>query len=174
MEQEKKDIYFMGLALREAQKAYLNKEVPVGTVIVYQDQVIAKGYNQVELLKDPTAHSEVLAITAAASYFNDWRLLKTTLYTTLEPCLMCAGAILSARISRLVWGAPDLRVGANGSWIDVFEKKHPIHELEIIKNVLKDESAFLMKSFFQEQRKVKEESSKQNKKLDRNKNLELD
>ncbi len=153
--QEDKDIYFMSLALKQAQTAYLNKEVPVGSVIVYRDQVIAKGYNQVELLKDPTAHSEIIAITAAANYFEDWRLLKTTLYTTLEPCTMCAGAIINSRISRVVWGAPDIRVGANGSWIDVFQKKHPIHEVEVRPRVLEKESAFLLKSFFEEKRKLK-------------------
>jgi tRNA(adenine34) deaminase len=150
-----KDNFFMFEALKQAKKAFDEKEVPIGCVIVYEDKIIARGYNQVEKLKDPTAHAEILCITSAAAYFNDWRLLDTTIYTTLEPCIMCAGAIINARISRLVWSANDTRVGANGSFIDIFEKEHPIHTLEITKNVLEDLSSDLLKSFFQKKRKAK-------------------
>lgn len=148
-----RDQFFMFEALKQAKKAYDEDEVPVGAVLVLNNKVIAKGYNQVEKLKDPTAHAEMIAITSGASYLNDWRLLDTTLYCTLEPCTMCAGAIMLARIKRLVWAARDIRVGANGSFLDIFEKDHPIHQLEITKNVLEENSSSLLKRFFEEKRK---------------------
>ncbi len=152
------DIYFMGQALKEAQKAYLEDEVPVGSVIVIKNKIIAKGYNQVELLKDATAHAEILAITSASAEIGDWRLAEATLYCTLEPCLMCAGAMFASRIKRLVWGAEDLRLGVNGSWKDVFgqgKNKYPLHQIEVTKHILKAESAFLLKEFFQKKRREK-------------------
>jgi tRNA(adenine34) deaminase len=147
------DLYFMKEALKEAQKAFDADEVPVGAVLVYEQRVIARGYNQVELLQDATAHAEMICLTAGASFFKNWRLAKTTLYCTLEPCSMCAGAILLARVERLVWAAPDIRLGANGSWIDLFAQKHPMHSIEVTSHVLEEEAAFLMKNFFQKQRK---------------------
>jgi tRNA(adenine34) deaminase len=152
-----RDIHFMKEALKEAKKAFERDEVPVGAVLVQNNKVIARGYNQVELLQDATAHAEMLCVTAGASHLGNWRLEKTTLYCTLEPCCMCAGAILSSRIDRLVWAAPDVRVGANGSWIDLFSQKHPIHTLEIVPRVLEAESAELMRRFFQEKRKKKKD-----------------
>jgi len=147
--QEEKDIFYMRQALKEAKKAFDLDEVPIGAVIVFKDKIIAKGHNQVELLKDATAHAEMICLTSASEYINDWRLNDTTLYCTVEPCLMCAGAILAARVKRIVWAAKDIRVGANGSWIDVFSKKHPMHEVEITKNILDNESSLLLKEFFQ-------------------------
>ena len=105
-----------------------------------------------EELKDPSAHAEVLAIRAGAEVLGDWRLLQTTLYTTLEPCLMCAGALLLARVGRVVWGAPDLRHGANGSYVNIFETEHPTHSLQIEGGLLKEESATLMREFFRHRR----------------------
>ena len=146
------DEYFMRKALIEANKAFSKEEVPVGAVLVCNNQVIARGHNQVEMLKDATAHAEMLCLTAGASALDNWRLADTTLYCTLEPCSMCAGAMLLSRISRLVWGAPDLRHGANGSWIDLFIEKHPTHTIEITRGILEAECAALMTEFFQKRR----------------------
>ena len=148
-----RDQHFMREALKEAKKAYEKEEVPVGAVLVHEHKIIARGYNQVELLQDATAHAEMLCLTAGASKLGNWRLADTTLYCTLEPCCMCAGALLSSRVGRLVWGAKDLRLGANGSWIDIFAQKHPMHELEITSGILEAESSELLRSFFQQKRK---------------------
>jgi tRNA(adenine34) deaminase len=150
-------------ALRQAKRGAEAEEVPVGAVLVYQDQIIARGYNQVELLKDATAHAEMLCLTAGAHALENWRLTDTTMYCTLEPCAMCAGAILASRVKRLVWAAPDLRLGANGSWIDLFAYKHPMHTMEIASGVLEQESSFLMKNFFETRRR----SGKKNRGLSR-------
>lgn len=147
------DFFFMQEALKEAKKAFESDEVPVGAVLVREGKIIARGHNQVELLQDATAHAEMLCITAAAEAIGNWRLSETTLYCTLEPCPMCAGALLAARIQRLVWGAPDLRLGANGSWIDLFACKHPMHAIAITPRVLEGEAALLMKNFFNKKRK---------------------
>ena len=147
------DATFMKEALKEAKKAYASDEVPVGAVLVYENKVIARGHNQVEQLQDATAHAEMICLTAGAAALSNWRLTGSTLYCTLEPCAMCAGALLASRCTRLVWGAPDLRLGANGSWIDLFNQKHPMHTLEITSRVLAEESIFLLKQFFQEKRK---------------------
>ena len=147
-----RDLFFMREALKEAKKAAEAEEVPVGAVLVFQDKIIARGYNQVELLKDATAHAEMLCLTSGAHVLENWRLNDTTLYCTLEPCCMCAGAILASRVKRIVWGAPDVRLGANGSWIDLFSFKHPMHSVEITTHVLAEEAAFLMKDFFQNRR----------------------
>lgn len=146
------DEHFMRSALIEAKKAYKEGEVPVGAVVVFENQIIARGHNQVELLKDATAHAEMLAIGSAANALENWRLLGTTLYSTVEPCVMCAGAMLLSRIARLVWGAPDLRHGACGSWVNLFETKHPTHTFEITPGILQDECATLMREFFHERR----------------------
>jgi tRNA(adenine34) deaminase len=149
------DERFMREALKEAKKAFDRDEVPVGAVLVHEGKIISRGFNQVELLKDATAHAEMLCLTAASSSLENWRLLNTTLYCTLEPCCMCAGALMLSRVSRLVWAAPDLRLGANGSFVDLFDTKHPFHSIEIQKGVLEAESADLMRAFFQKQRQKK-------------------
>lgn len=148
------DILFMKEALKQAEKAYDNGEVPVGAVLVSEGKIVAKGFNQVELLKDATAHAEMICLTAGTLFFNNWRLLNATLYSTLEPCSMCAGAMFSSRIKRLVWSAKDLRLGANGSFVDLFSKKHPFHAIEVEAGLLSEESESLMKSFFKKQRDV--------------------
>lgn len=150
-----KDVFFMKQALIEARKAYERDEVPVGCVIVYENHIIARGHNTVEHLQDATAHAEILCIGAASQYLENWRLLDTTLYCTLEPCLMCAGAILQSRIRRIVWAAPDLRVGAGGSWINVFKEKHPFHQVECCSGVCFEEAEQLMKKFFVNKRAQK-------------------
>ena len=147
-------------ALKEARKAFDEGEVPVGAVLVFEGHVIARGHNQVELLKDATAHAEMIAITSGANHIANWRLNDTTLYCTLEPCVMCAGAILSSRIKRLVYGASDIRQGANGSWVNLFDKEHPIHSVEVQGGLLADFSAELMTKFFQEQRRKKDNEAR--------------
>lgn len=151
--QEKIDDRFMGEALNEAQKAFRDGEVPIGAVLVFEGRVIARGYNQVEKLQDATAHAEMLCITAGTEALENWRLTDATLYCTVEPCPMCAGAMILSRIGRLVWGAPDIRQGANGSWCNLFEERHPIHNFSITQGVRGEESALLLQEFFQRQRK---------------------
>lgn len=146
------DEMFMIEALKEAWKAFKADEVPVGAVLVKDGKVISRGHNQVEMLKDATAHAEMLCITAGEFALENWRLSDTTLYCTVEPCTMCAGAMFLSRVSNLVWGAPDLRHGANGSWVNLFDKQHPTHALQIRSGVLQEHSAALMRDFFQRKR----------------------
>lgn len=153
------DEKFMLEALKEAWKAYCADEVPVGAVLVKNERVIARGYNQVEILKDATAHAEMLCITAGEVACENWRLSDTVLYCTMEPCAMCAGAMLLTRVPQLVWGAPDLRHGANGSWVDLLDIRHPMHSISIRKGVLGEFSAQLMREFFQQKRLVHDEQS---------------
>lgn len=149
------DEKFMLMALKEAWIAFCNGEVPVGAVLVHHGEVIARGCNQVEMLNDATAHAEMLCLTAGEAAIENWRLIGTTLYCTIEPCSMCAGAMLLTRISRLVWGAPDIRHGANGSWVDLFKTQHPTHTVEISSGILKDYASVLMRDFFQSRRQQK-------------------
>lgn len=139
-------------ALKEAKKAFKAGEVPVGAVLVHEGKVIARSHNQIETLQDATAHAEMLCVTMGASFFSNWRLLKTTLYCTLEPCVMCAGALFLSRVEKVVWGAPDIRHGANGSLIDFFSLKHPTHQVEVVGHVLEEESKILMQEFFRKRR----------------------
>ena len=155
------DEYFMLEALKEALKAYKADEVPVGAVLVKDGKVLSRGYNQVEMLKDATAHAEMLCITAAEYVLENWRLNDTTLYCTIEPCCMCAGAMLLSRVSHLVWGAPDLRHGANGSWINLFDKQHPTHSLQIRRGILQEYCAGLMQEFFLTKRLEKGKKKKE-------------
>ena len=147
------DETFMLAALREAWQAYKKGEVPIGAVLVHDKKIIARGHNQMELLCDATAHAEMLCITAATTERENWRLTDTTLYTTIEPCTMCMGALLLSRIPTLVWGAPDIRHGANGSWIDVLATPHPTHTPTVKSGVLGEYSATIIKDFFKERRK---------------------
>ncbi|MCK4353209.1 tRNA adenosine(34) deaminase TadA [candidate division WOR-3 bacterium] len=139
--------HWMKEALKEAELAKEEKEVPIGAVIVLNDRIIGRGHNQVESLKDPTAHAEIIAITSASHSINNWRLNNATLYVTLEPCPMCAGAIFLSRISRCVFGAKDPKLGSLGS---VYEIKSP--EIKIISGVLESECKKLLKSFFKNKR----------------------
>lgn len=151
---QNEDEQFMKEALKEAEKAFEALEVPVGAVLVLEGRVIARGYNQMELLKDATAHAEMICLTSGASYYQDWRLQDATLYCTLEPCCMCAGAMFLSRIKRLVWGAPDIRHGACGSWVNLFKEKHPTHTIEVVSGVLENYSKEMMKRFFQMRREM--------------------
>jgi tRNA(adenine34) deaminase len=146
------DKQFMEEALQEAKKAFALGEVPVGSVAVQEGKVIARAFNQVEFFKDASAHAELLCLKKAAQVLGRWRLYDVTLYTTLEPCCMCAGALFSFRIQRLVWGAMDIRQGADGSFVSLFSQKHPIHEFPVVRGVLAEPSSELMKTFFQKRR----------------------
>ncbi|MFZ1731158.1 MAG: tRNA adenosine(34) deaminase TadA [Bacteroidota bacterium] len=139
---------WMELALRQAERAYEAEEVPVGAVVVKEGRMIGKGYNQIEQLKDPTAHAEIIAITAAANTLGDKRLDGCTLYVTLEPCAMCAGAIVLARIPILVFGAYDAKAGACGTLMNIVEDKRLNHTVHVIPGVLDYKSTTLLRSFF--------------------------
>ncbi len=147
------DIQFMRLALRLAVQAAEAGEVPVGAVIVHGSRVIGRAWNQVELLKDPTAHAEIIAITQAASALGDWRLLDTTLYVTKEPCPMCAGAIVNARIPRVVWGMSDPLRGGAVSQFQILHSDSLNHRAECVAGVLEDECTSVMKDFFRMRRR---------------------
>lgn len=146
------DHYFMGEALRQAARAYEAEEVPVGAVIVRGGRIIARAFNQVEQLKDATAHAEMLALTQAESAVGDWRLTDCTLYVTKEPCPMCAGAIVHTRLARVVFGAPDPKAGAAGSALNLLQFASLNHRCEITAGVRDAECRAMLRNFFLEQR----------------------
>ena len=146
------DTRWMQIALKEAEKAYREKEVPVGAIIVLDDEIIGRGYNRVEALQDPTAHAEIIAISSAVNKMGNWRLSGATLYSTIEPCLMCAGAIILSRIKKVVFGARDKKFGAFGSILDITKYKWN-HKIVVVPDILGNESATLMKKFFAEKRR---------------------
>ena len=148
----KLDQYYMSQALKEAEKAFDADEVPVGAVIVHDGRIIGKAHNQIKLLKDPTAHAEMIALTQAASYLANERLLKTTIYVTIEPCSMCAGALVLARVKRLVFGAGDPKTGACGSFTNIADNKKLNHRVKIDRGVLEKECAMLLREFFKKKR----------------------
>lgn len=150
------DQYFMGEALRQAAKAYEAGEVPVGALIVREGRIIARAYNQVELLKDATAHAEMLAITQAEGAIGDWRLTGCTLYVTKEPCPMCAGAIVHVRLARVVFGASDTKAGAAGSALNLLQFPGLNHRSQITSGVREPECRGLLQSFFAERRKERD------------------
>jgi len=145
------DIKYMKLALKEAKKAYDLKEVPVGCVIVLDNKVIARGYNKRETLESSLAHAEIIAIKKASKKLNSWRLDDCILYVTLEPCVMCSGAIIQSRIKRVVYCAKDPRFGMHKSLFNIFDIKFN-HEVDINGGILELECSNLMKSFFKELR----------------------
>ena len=144
----------MGLALKEAEKALEHEDVPVGAIIIHDGSIIAKTHNQVELLRDPTAHAEMLAITAAAQARGSWHLEGCTLYATLEPCVMCAGAIVLSRLDRVVFGAADPKGGACGSLYNVPSDKRLNHRPQVQGGVLADQAGGLLTEFFRTQRQM--------------------
>ena len=151
---------FMSEALKEAARAFEEDEVPVGAVIVFENKIIARGHNQIEQLKDPTAHAEMLALTSAAAYLGSKRLNEVSLYATIEPCSMCAGAMVLARIKHLYYGADDPKTGACGSVINVIGNKILNHRIRVKKGILADQSAAILKEFFKSKRKNKAHWSK--------------
>ena len=152
------DHFFMQQALREAQKAYDAEEVPVGAVVVRDEKIIARAWNQVETLKDATAHAEMLALTAAQNALGDWRLEGCTLYVTKEPCTMCAGAIVHCRPTRVVFGCGDPKAGGAGGWINLLQSNPPLnHRGEITSGVMEGPCLHILQEFFQEAREKKKE-----------------
>lgn len=143
-----RDEYFMHLALREAERALEHDDVPVGAVVVHGGEVIGAAHNEREHVGDPTAHAEILALREAARHLGSWRLGETVLYATLEPCAMCAGAVVLARVPRVVYGAADPKAGAAGSVLDVLARPELNHRAEVAGGLLAAESASLLRAFF--------------------------
>ena len=146
------DVYFMREALKEAEKAFGEDEPPVGAVMVAEGRIIARGHNLRESLLDPTAHAEMLVIRAAAAALGSWRLNNCTMYVTLEPCIMCAGAMVLARINRLVYGANDPKAGAAGSLMNLVSDKRLNHQIEVKSGVLASKCGDLLSLFFSSRR----------------------
>lgn len=146
------DSYFMGEALRQARKAWEMEEVPIGAVIVHQGRVVARACNQVETLKDATAHAEMLAITQAESVIGDWRLNHCELFVTKEPCPMCAGAMVHVRLKRVVFGCPSIKDGAAGGVLNLLQHPALNHCCEITSGVRLEECAAMLQAFFRERR----------------------
>ena len=149
---EREDEKWMRYALAEAQLAIKKEEVPVGAVVVYENKIIGRGHNQVESLNDPTAHAEIIAIGAASNYLNSWRLSGASLYVTIEPCVMCAGALVLSRVDRLIFGAKDPKAGACGSLYNIVQDIRLNHQVEIVPYILKEECSRMMQTFFEKLR----------------------
>jgi len=146
--------YWMEMAFREAEKAYEKGEVPIGAVVVYENRIIGRGHNLTETLQDPTAHAEMIAITAAAEYLGSRRLLDTALYVTLEPCSMCAGAIVLARIPLLVFGASDPKAGACGTLYNIVQDVRLNHRVQVIRGILENKCSLILSDFFRKLRET--------------------
>ena len=147
---------FMAIAMREAEQAYEKGEVPVGAIVVFEDKVIGRGFNQTESLHDATAHAEILALSAAYNHFGDWRLENCVLFSTLEPCAMCAGAAILSRIKTIVFGAHDPKFGACGSIFNLPNDTRLNHNIEVVPGVLAEPVAEMMREFFRQVRGNKE------------------
>ncbi len=152
MENLKDDQRYMKMAIEQAGIAEENGDVPIGAVIVYKNQIIAKAYNQRQQLNDPTAHAEIIALTQAAAFMESWRLNGCTIYVTLEPCPMCAGALVLSRMGRLVYGCDDPKTGACKSLYNIVQDERLNHRLEVTSGVLADECSKLLQDFFQKRR----------------------
>jgi len=142
----------MRLAIAQAQIAEENGDVPIGAVIVHENQIIGKAYNQREQLQDPTAHAEIIALTQAAAFLESWRLIDCTIYVTLEPCCMCAGALVLSRMKRLVYGCDDSKTGAVKSLYNIVQDERLNHRLEVTASVMAAECSELLQNFFQRRR----------------------
>jgi tRNA(adenine34) deaminase len=147
-----RDEYFMRLALREAQRAAEHDDIPVGAVMVKDGEVIGSGHNEREVRADPTAHAEMIALREAARLLGSWRVLDSVLYVTLEPCAMCAGAIVLARVPRLIFGTADPKAGAAGSVLNVLQEPRLNHRPQVESGLLAEECADLLRSFFASRR----------------------
>jgi tRNA(adenine34) deaminase len=152
MIEPRNDEYFMREALRQARKAYDADEVPVGAIVVRGDKIIARAHNQVELLKDATAHAEMLALTQAEAAVGDWRLIDCELYVTKEPCPMCAGALIHTRVRRVIFGCADPASGAAGSVVNLLQMPTLNHRCDIAVGILENECAAILKDFFRQKR----------------------
>ena len=156
LHQDEIDRRYMQEAIELARRALDAEDVPVGALVVYQDRIIGRGYNQREHLQDPTAHAEMLALTAAAAHIGHWRLEHCTLYATLEPCAMCAGALVLARATRLVYGASDPKAGACGSLFEINRDPRLNHQIETTAGVMAEPCAELLRAFFRRRRELGE------------------
>jgi len=143
---------YMREAMKQARTAFEKDEVPVGAVIVYKNQIIARAHNQIKMLKDPTAHAEMIAITQAAAHLKNERLNACTAYVTIEPCPMCAGAMVLARMQELYYAAEDPKSGAAGSVVDILRSKKLNHRVKVVSGILRPESRSLMQEFFKTRR----------------------
>lgn len=152
-----RDLHYMQLAIEEARLAAAHGEVPIAAILVAEDRIVAQAHNLRELWQDPTAHAEMIAIREAATRLGSWRLTDTTLYVTLEPCTMCAGAIVLARVPRLVFAAPDSKAGACGSLFNITQDERLNHRVEVVSGVLERESQDLLQSFFRSLRERKDQ-----------------
>jgi len=148
----KSDNELMQIAIKEAKIAEENGDVPIGAIVVYQNQIIGRAYNQREQLQDPTAHAEIIALTQAAAFLESWRLHGCTMYVTLEPCTMCAGALVLARIDRLVYGCDDPKTGAVKSLYNIVTDERLNHIIDVTSGVLAEECSALLQQFFQRRR----------------------
>ena len=144
---------YMFEALKEAELAKLEDEVPIGCVIVKDNQIIARAHNQREITNNPLGHAETLAIKKASEVLNDWQLVNCDLYVTIEPCIMCGGAIIQSRIRKVIYGAPDLKGGAFGSSINILDAQNINHRPEIVKGILEEECTKIIKDYFKSKRK---------------------
>ncbi len=144
--------HYMREAIKEAYKALERDEVPVGAVVVHENRIIARAHNQIVSLRDPTAHAEMIAITQAADFLKSERLINCALYVTIEPCAMCAGASVLARIKRIVYGADDSKSGACGSVVNIAVNKRLNHRAEVVGGILREDCALVMKEFFRQKR----------------------
>ena len=140
---------YMAMAFSEAQNAFESGEVPVGAVVIFEGRVIGRGYNQIETLKDATAHAEMIALSAAFNYFGAWRLENCTLVCTLEPCTMCAGAAVHSRIGKIIYGAKDQKFGGCGSIFNIPSEPKLNHNIEIVSGIMEEPISMMMKEFFQ-------------------------
>jgi len=152
MNDSKEDQLYMKIAIEQAQIAEENGDVPIGAVIVYEKQIIGKAYNQREQLQDPTAHAEIIALTQAAAFIESWRLHGCTMYVTLEPCPMCAGALVLARIDRLVYGCDDPKTGAVKSLYNIVNDERLNHTINVTSGVLAEECSSFLQHFFRRRR----------------------
>lgn len=151
------DVRYMQAAIGQAEIAEENGDVPIGCVIVYDGIIIAKSYNQRELLNDPTAHAEIIALTQAADYIGNWRLGGCSIFVTLEPCPMCAGALVLARLDRLVYGCADPKTGACQSLYNIVQDERLNHRLEVVSGILEQDCSQLLSGFFQKRRQENKE-----------------
>lgn len=160
------DEKFMKEALRQAKKAYKLEEAPIGCVIVHEGKIIARGYNRRNVDRSTLSHAEILAIRKAAKVMGDWRLEGCTMYVTLEPCQMCAGAIVQARLDRVVMGSRNAKAGCAGSVINLLQMEQFNHQVELTEDVLREECSALMSGFFRELREKKKRAAVQSEKMD--------
>ena len=160
LDQEKLDRQYMKEAIRQAKKAYILEEVPIGCVIVYEGKIIARGYNRRNTDKNTLSHAELIAIRKAAKKLGDWRLEGCTMYVTLEPCQMCAGAMMQARLTRAVIGCMNAKAGCAGSVLNILEMDGFNHKVQVTRDVMKEECSSMLSQFFRELRERKKKAVK--------------